>query len=174
MLFIHRGNSLYWHVFRHEIPDCYDQQLTKPLIIKWLVAPCNRVICVRKVTASNYNFCLCFVSGLRIVAAALGRAVLFKFSYLRWRTGSCFESRTIISQELSKSNFITKEEVSEQEILNIWQICFVKCVFRLPWTIVHRSPIVWNHPKQFHFFRTASSHPNFKHIGNTSIFTSRL
>ena len=54
-------------------------------------------------------------------------------------------------------------------ILNIWQLCFVKCVFRLLWTIEHCSPIVWNHPKHF-LFQTTSSHPNFKHMVNIHIY----
>ena len=59
-------------------------------------------------------------------------------------------------------------------ILNIWQIYFIKCVFRLLWKIEHCSPIVSNHPTQFHFFfQTTSSHPNFK-TWETFIFTSRL
>ena len=70
------------HFSWHEIPECYDQRLTKPLIIKCLAAPCYRVICMRKVTASNFDFCQCFVSGLRMVATTLEWTILFQLTVI--------------------------------------------------------------------------------------------
>ena len=92
------GNSRYWHFSCHEIPDFYDQQLTKPLIIKWLVAPCYKVICMRKVPVSNFNFCQWCVNGLRMVATTLEAGSSFQINiYLRRRTDLYYQSRIIIS-----------------------------------------------------------------------------
>ena len=141
------------------------------------MAPCYKVTCMRKVPVSNFNFCQCCVNGLRMVATTLGAGSFFSNQQL-----SKEKNRFVLS--VSNNHLIRTGKIQSHyksgsiwrgdNILNISQIYFAKCVFRLLWKIEHRSPSVWNHPSQFHFFfQTASSHPNFK-TWETFIFTSRL
>ena len=66
LVFDYQKHLLYWHFSCHEFPECYDQQLTKPLIIKWLAAPYYTVISMRKVTVGIF-----FVSILSVVLGRL-------------------------------------------------------------------------------------------------------
>ena len=127
------------------------------------MAPCFKVICMRKVPVINFNFCQWCVNGLRMVATTLEAGSSFQInSYLRKK------NRSVLP--ISNNHLIRRGD----NILNIWQLYFIKCVFSLLWKIEHCSPIVWNHPTQFNFFfQTTSSHPKFKTY-ETSIFTSRL
>ena len=142
------------------------------------MAPCYKVICMRKVPVSNFNFCQWCVNGLRMVATTLEAGSSFQINiYLRRRTDLYYQSRIIISycQTVKIQSHYKNGSIGRGDnILNLWQIYFIKCVFRLLWKIEHCSPIVSNHPTQFHFFfQTTSSHPNFK-TWETFIFTSRL
>ena len=106
-------------------------RLTKCLIIKWLAAPCYRIICMRKFTVNNFNFCQYFDSGLRTLATTLGLVVLFKLTVISGKEQDCVMSLEQSSHKNCRNPIQYKSRgIWREHMLNSWQIYLISCVFR--------------------------------------------